>query len=794
MTAEDPILTVVIAGGHGVHVRALLRHLHADHAEAADRVRVSVIDGGELTDLDRSELAAEQHAVIDARERTGTTMVDWAFRTATTPWVLCLEPEVRLEPGALSALCAFLAAEPDCPDLLQGPMIGPDGTSTVQLAPIWRDGRFGIAEPGTIEPGSITEVGMHDLGVFACRTDTWPGVNTRLHGAARLEGYLHKKVRAAGHRTLCLPFLGWTTPRDRAEKPTAAVLRDRLVQWTETGMEIEPVIEHFAELLGARATDTARNAFDTEQHNPFWFFDEIVCLNLDSAPHRWQAVLDRFAKLGIADRVRRIPAVETPELHHVGCALSHRRAFEFAAERGVSTVLIFEDDAVFLDGARWVLRNALREVRDQPWHALYLGGHHFYIGKTDGGSPVPGCTHLERVTGMICAHAVAFQRPVYEHLLTELPAGEQDMAEWIAANGYIDLFYAERLAHAYRTVPVIASQENYIAVEKAALRDSFDFTPDGSPTRQPSDFQAHSPATTTHARPGPDDPRLHELRTRYRAVTGDVRPGAFQAWGRDARRNLPLHRFRAPGGPYAGWNTPAAQDRPVGGREADVAFAAYIHRTGDQQLLAALHDQDDDAFGNLRFPFRSGTVSRDLLDSVNELGFLHRTGALGDQPRVLDIGAGYGRLAHHAARAIPALAAYTCVDAVPESTYLSEVYLGHHGVLGNPVDVVALDELHRLRGTRFDLAVAARSFTEMSRAAATFWIDLITELDIPAVFVATNERDLLYTIDGGYERHSDLSGYLAASGYHLARNEPQILDPATRNATHRTGHHLLFRR
>ena len=46
---------------------------------------------------------------------------------------------------------------------------------------------------------------------------------------------------------------------------------------------------------------------------------------------------------------------------------------------------------------------------------------------------------------------------------------------------------------------------------------------------------------------------------------------------------------------------------------------------------------------------------------------------------MLDIGAGYGRLAHRMSAAFPQLEDYCCVDAVPESTFLSEYYLRHRG-------------------------------------------------------------------------------------------------------------------
>jgi hypothetical protein len=64
----------------------------------------------------------------------------------------------------------------------------------------------------------------------------------------------------------------------------------------------------------------------------------------------------RFEQLGIAGRVRRIPAMDTPDDRDIGRALSHRRALELARRENLDSVLVIEDDAVFLQGATWVLR------------------------------------------------------------------------------------------------------------------------------------------------------------------------------------------------------------------------------------------------------------------------------------------------------------------------------------------------------------------------------------------------------------------------------------------------------
>ena len=52
--------------------------------------------------------------------------------------------------------------------------------------------------------------------------------------------------------------------------------------------------------------------------NPFYYFDAIFCINLDSAKSRWHQAKNQYKLLGIEERVTRFSAVETPQNHHVG--------------------------------------------------------------------------------------------------------------------------------------------------------------------------------------------------------------------------------------------------------------------------------------------------------------------------------------------------------------------------------------------------------------------------------------------------------------------------------------------
>jgi putative sugar O-methyltransferase len=124
---------------------------------------------------------------------------------------------------------------------------------------------------------------------------------------------------------------------------------------------------------------------------------------------------------------------------------------------------------------------------------------------------------------------------------------------------------------------------------------------------------------------------------------------------------------------------------------------------------------EDGLFGAYTFDFNGEKlVSRDLLDSILEINFLDRHLGLARREgfNLLDVGAGYGRLAHRLATAFPGTMRIYCTDAVSESTFLCEYYLRFRG-LADRTEVVPLDEIEaRLRTVRIDVATNIHSFSE----------------------------------------------------------------------------------
>jgi SAM-dependent methyltransferase len=281
------------------------------------------------------------------------------------------------------------------------------------------------------------------------------------------------------------------------------------------------------------------------------------------------------------------------------------------------------------------------------------------------------------------------------------------------------------------------------------------------------------------------NPRLRELREAYASL--DLPVLSSSRWNSSAVESfLDLRWFR--GETLITWHY---RELPRVTALKYFLYLGYVRERDQLGLLGKL--EEDGAFGCWTFSYpEHPRVSRDLLDSINEISFLERELRLSSRPRlaVLDIGAGYGRLAHRMCGAYPQLADYCCVDAVPESTFLSEYYLRHRGC-APPARVVPLHESGGLQPGSFDLAVNIHSFSECTLAAVRWWIDLLARLGVPNVLIVPNEPDQLLTLEPDGSRR-DFLPLLEQAGYRLTRSEDVVTDPAVRELVRLHDRFYLF--
>jgi hypothetical protein len=234
------------------------------------------------------------------------------------------------------------------------------------------------------------------------------------------------------------------------------------------------------------------------------------------------------------------------------------------------------------------------------------------------------------------------------------------------------------------------------------------------------------------------------------------------------------------------------------GQNADASAYAlatyYIKSIDTMSLLSRL--AEDGRFGNFVFSVDDTIVSRDLLDSIAEIYFLERHLRLsmpGKRCNVLDIGAGYGRLAHRMLVAFPNIDLYVCADAVAESTFISEYYLGFRG-LSDRARVVPLDEIDdSLLGAKIDLAINIHSFSECRLDAIDWWMSILAKHKVNYLMVVPNsagsDGESLLTNDG-----QEMSGVIERHGYRRIARDPKYLDPVVQTYAAHPAFHFLFER
>jgi hypothetical protein len=175
------------------------------------------------------------------------------FSEATTPYVLCIDSHVLLDINSIKSLLEYYDENPNTDNLIQGPLLYDDfKISATHMRPRWRDNMYGTWNVNPIvKEGKPFEIPMHGLGLFSCRKDAWLGFNPNFRGFGGEEGYIHKKYKQAGHKTICLPQLRWGHRFNNNAIPNSYVnslddrFRNYLLGWSELNLSIKPVLEHF---------------------------------------------------------------------------------------------------------------------------------------------------------------------------------------------------------------------------------------------------------------------------------------------------------------------------------------------------------------------------------------------------------------------------------------------------------------------------------------------------------------------------------------------------------------------
>ena len=217
----------------------------------------------------------------------------------------------------------------------------------------------------------------------------------------------------------------------------------------------------------------------------------------------------------------------------------------------------------------------------------------------------------------------------------------------------------------------------------------------------------------------------------------------------------------------------------------------YVRSIDNLRLLERL--EEDESFGNFTFRIDNILVSRDLLDSIMEIYFLekHLNLSSSKDMTILDIGAGYGRLAHRMVCALSNVKKYLCTDAVAVSSFISEYYLRFRG-MEERAKAVPLDEIENIISSMdVNIAVNIHSFSECKIPAIEWWLSLLEKYGVEYLMIVPNPcnhgGEILLTNDG-----KNFGEVIEKYGYKLVAKDPKYRDPVVQKYGINPTYHYLF--
>ena len=180
--------------------------------------------------------------------------------------------------------------------------------------------------------------------------------------------------------------------------------------------------------------------------DPFSFFDKIYCISMSNKSLNWMQAEKQLKILGIYDRTERIQAIKE-EKYWEGCRKSHQLCIRDAKKCDAKSILILEDDFVFVSRDMSLLESALNNLKEYDWELFYLGA---VIEKK-----------LKDLKDNLClakvwaTHAYAINHKVFDKILDF--KGDDGTFNGCPA-GHLDVFYYRNNFKTYLINPIMALQ------------------------------------------------------------------------------------------------------------------------------------------------------------------------------------------------------------------------------------------------------------------------------------------------------------------------------------------------
>ena len=203
-------------------------------------------------------------------------------------------------------------------------------------------------------------------------------------------------------------------------------------------------------------------------NNPFDFFEEIYCINLDHRTDRWELAQKEFEKLGILDRVIRFSAIKHGD-GRVGVIKSNLEIVKIAKSKKLKNVLIFEDDVKFLDNNPLdILQKSLEQLNKQSFTCKL-----FYLGANTHNKLTKISPNLIYLKNSYAVHSMAYNKDVYDKFINYASKIDRISKQ----EDILDVWLATEIQNkdiCLMTNPMITTQrESFSDIEKRNVNYSF---------------------------------------------------------------------------------------------------------------------------------------------------------------------------------------------------------------------------------------------------------------------------------------------------------------------------------
>jgi hypothetical protein len=174
------------------------------------------------------------------------------------------------------------------------------------------------------------------------------------------------------------------------------------------------------------------------------FFDKAFYINLDKRIDRRETFENELSKYGLLDFVERIPAedgthLENPRHRYPYLSLSYQKIFERFKIEKYERILIFEDDAYFIDNEDYkgieVIEKCLDDLSIVPnWDLFYFGGY-----PREFNFITPNLAGVDYILG---THAIGYNRKSIDTLLTLQPFADPVIDVWLTSLPNLEKYVA----------------------------------------------------------------------------------------------------------------------------------------------------------------------------------------------------------------------------------------------------------------------------------------------------------------------------------------------------------------